>query len=253
MYFRHYRHNPLFSTNPTVTDIQGDGDCLLSVSYFDSILKARAFLKQVECLSSKQLSDPELQRKIEAAHKVIAKADRRNERRRARRAAKTGRPVTPRPTVGTITVTNCDQAQRSVQRLCEDISCGPTKKISSSPTASSAPTWEEVTGPKGEIIRYKLKYHPDGQIKDRQRVLKELPKAGDIILDLTSGLKAWKVLPNGRREELGVSKQMEAIYKESNLYKVRQLAAGHISINQFFEAVKGKVAAAKRSMKRRKK
>lgn len=257
MYFRHYRHNPLFSNNPTVTDITNDGDCLLDVTYFDSILKARAFLKQTECLNSKQLSDPELQKKIEAAYKVIAKADRRNERRRNRRAAKAGKATTIPSGLQSIqkyTVRTCDEAKKTVGRLCEGITCETTKK--GLPVETGNPSWEEVTGPKGEVVRYKVKYHVDGpskgQVKERNRAVKEHPKVGDIILDLTSGIKAWKVVANGRRQEIPVTKQMEALYKESNLYKVRQLAAGHISLNQFFEAVKGKVTAAKRSMKRKK-
>lgn len=255
MYFRHYRHNPLFSNNPTVTDITDD--CLLDVTYFDSVLKARAFLKQAECLNSKQLSDPKLQKKVEAAHKVIAKADRRNERRRNRRAAKAGKapPVASGlQALQKYTVRTCDEAKKTVGRLCEGVTC-ETKK-GNLPAETGTPSWEEVTGPKGEVVRYKVKYYTDGpskgQVRERNRVVKEQPKAGDIILDLTSGVKAWKVSANGRRQEIAVTKQMEALYKESNLYKVRQLAAGHISLNQFFEAVKGKVTAAKRSMKRKK-
>jgi len=255
MYSRHYRYNPLFS-NPTVSDVPDP----LHLSFFGTIIQARAFLNQVACLNPKQLTDPQMQSKIEAAKKIAAKADRRNDRRKARRAKQAGK-ATPAPRA--YAVTTCKEAQRSVESLCEDVVCGPSPTLTirdkKAPKIdeSGRIAWEEVLGPKGEVVRFKLNYHKDGPskglLKERKRTLKESPKPSEIILDLTFGIKAWRVATNKTREEIPITKQMEDFYKGSNLYRVRQLAAGYISIDQFAAAVKGESVAARRSLKKKKK
>jgi len=254
MYSRHYRYNPLF-TNPTISDVQDP----LHLSFFGTIVQARAFLSQVSCLNAKQLSDPQTQSKIEAAKKIVAKADRRN----ARRKLVGRKDVKKKPS--SYTVGTCSEAQKSVKQLCDDVVCGPLTtrdKKASKPVAfdtSERIAWEEVAGPKdGDIVRFKLIYHKDGphqgQLKERKRTQKETYKPGEIILDLTTGVKAWRVPANGRgRDPIKVTKQMEDYYKKSNLYKVRQLAAGYISLDQFATAIKGETVAAKRSLRKKKK
>lgn len=250
MYSRHYRHNPLFS-NPTVSDVPNP----LQLSFFGTIREARAFLNQVACLNAKQLNDPQIQAKITAATKIKDKADRRNNRRQ-----QVGRKdVKKKTSAGPYTVANCLEAQKSVKNLCDDIVCGPLIRDKKAPKidTSGRVAWEEVLGPKGEMVRFKLVYHKDGPskglLKERKRLQKESPKPGEIILDLTAGIKAWQVTTNGRREEIPVTKQMEDYYKGSNLYKVRQLAAGFISHDQFAAAVKGESVAAKRLLRKKKK
>jgi hypothetical protein len=291
MYYRHYRHNPLFSSNPprTISDIEDEG--CLNITYFDTILKARSFLKQIECSEESQKNDPEMQKKIADACRIIDKANRRNTKRRLRRAHAL---ISARPRMSSEQLADPDMQKRIAAaekeireaetngavktmggpRVC-GTACAPKPREKKSQgveiaagasTNSVLPTWEEVLGPKGEVVRYKLKYHVEGplkdQVKERTKPTKDTPKAGDIVMDLTcnwareeppTGIKAWEILANGQRKKIPVTKQMETSYKESNLYKVRQLAAGHITIDKFFESIKGKVVAAKKAMKRRKK
>ncbi|RJR07545.1 hypothetical protein C4588_06480 [Candidatus Parcubacteria bacterium] len=262
MYSRHYRYNPLFS-NPTVTDVQDP----LAVSFFDSIIKARAFLTQVSCLNPKQLSDPQTQSKIEAAKKMVARADKRNEKRRARRARKKsgqqGQIYLPArlsesPSYSTRSVATCDEAKQSVKVLCPDTECRPihVRRAMHAPLPQEEITWEEVLGPKGETIRFKVEYHKEGpekgKVKEKKRALKAEPQIGEIILDLTTGIQAWRVTESGRTT-MPVSKRMRDFYRQSYLYRVRQLAAGIISPTQFVKYVKEDSAfSAKKSLKRKK-
>lgn len=234
MYSRHYRYNPLF-TNPTVSDIKDP----LRISFFDSITKARAFLVQVACLTPKQTNDPEMQLKIEAATKIVAKAGRRNDRRRARRAAGGSVSGSLRVIEGgkSRNVKTCPEAKQSVKDLCGNVVCHAVPKPQKTlAVGSDRVAWEEVLDPAGKVIRFKIIYHKEGPnigtIKERRRVKKEEPKPGDIVLDLTSGIKAWRA---GTREEVNVTKEMEADYKKSNLYRIRQLAAGYISLSQLID------------------
>ena len=257
MYSRHYRYNPLFS-NPTISDVKDP----LRLSFFATIIQARAFLTQVACLNATQLSDPQMQSKIEAAKKIVAKAERRNTRRKLVGRNDKKKPNIPAPVDASYTVGNCSEAQKSVEDLCDDIVCGPiTTRDKKAPKVDSSGqiAWEEVAGPKdGDIVRFKLIYHKDGpykgQLKDRKRTQKETPKRGEIILDLTSGVKAWQIpATGGKREPIPVTKQMEDYYKKSNLYRVRQLAAGYISLDQFAAGIKGEAVAAKRLLRKKKK
>ena len=255
MYSRHYRYNPLF-TNPTISDVRDP----LTISFFDSIVKARAFLIQVSCLPSKQLNDEQMQSKIESAKKMVAKADRRNDRRKARRATKTGRAYTPptrpaKPPKGAYSVRTCDEAQDSVENLCDEVVCAPTGTTNPKDLVN----WEEVLGPDGELIRFKLEYGKSDSDKDKlqsRKRSKEPPQNGDIILDLTSKIAAWKITGKGR-SSIPVTKKMESYYKASSLYKVRQLAAGKLSPVDFLrtieQSVKGTTAAKKCLRKKRKK
>lgn len=246
--FRHY--NPTVNWNPTITDFSTQN--LSKVSFFDSVAKARAFLLQISCLPKQQLREPSLQTKISAAEKIIARADKRNARRRRRRQEKRGISSDR---------TECADAIAEARQACgPNIVCysetNNKKVLSPSMPQYFGPNWEEVLGPKGEVIKFKIDYYktgPDqGTIKSRTRS-KSSPKPGDVILDLTSGLKAWKVNANGKRTPIAPTREMEAEYKNSYLYKVRQLAAGQISTAQFADFLKEPVAAKKRSLKRHKK
>jgi hypothetical protein len=243
MYSRHYRYNPLF-TNPTVSNVADP----LHINFFDSILKARAFLIQVSCLTPKQQSDPQMQAKIEVANKIVAKADRRNDRRKARRAtqnvqtAAVNKPLRviaggKQPTI--YSVKNCKEAQQSVEKLCDNVTCKTAGRPQRMAVGSDRVNWEEVLDPDGNIVRFKIIYHKDGpdagKVKERKRVKKEEPKTGDIVLDLTSGIRAWRI--GKTREKIDVTKEMEVAYKASTLYKVRQLAAGFISLSQLVDAL----------------
>jgi len=246
--FRHY--NPTVNWNPTITDFSVQN--LNKVSFFDSVAKARAFLLQVSCLSKQQLNEPSLQAKISAAEKIIARADKRNARRRRRRQEKRGLSASG---------AECLDAIAEARQACgPNVVCYSetnNKKVLTPPTPQYfGPNWEEVLGPKGEVIKFKIEYYktgPDqGTIKNRTRS-KASPKPGDIILDLTSGLKAWKVTTSGKRTPITPTRTMEDEYKNSYLYKVRQLAAGQISTAQFADFLKQPVAAKKRNLKRHKK
>lgn len=258
MYSRHYRYNPLF-TNPTVTDVKDP----LTISFFDSIVKARAFLNQVSCLPPRQLNDEQMQNKIESAKKMVAKADRRNDRRKARRATKAGRAYTPpvrapKAAKGTYNVRTCDEAQVSVENLCDEVICAPAVTASSGDLVN----WEEVLGPDGSLVRFKLEYGKSNadknKLQNRKRVRidgPDKPQNGDIILDLTTGIKAWKITGKGR-SSIPVTKKMESYYKTSSLYKVRQLAAGNLSPAEFLRAIEQYVkgtTAAKRSLRKKRK
>jgi len=146
MYSRHYRYNPLFAaTGGTISDVPDP----LHTTFFDSITTARTFLAQTACLSQKQLSDSQMQAKIAAANKIVAKAERRNLRRRERRGGKA-------PTQA-YKVRTCGESLNVSEKLCSP-SNGPKKRqsLTASPETPSV-LWEEVVGPKGELIRFKLK------------------------------------------------------------------------------------------------
>jgi hypothetical protein len=291
MYFRHYRHNPLFASNPphTISDIE-DEECLLKLNYFDSILKARAFLKQIECLPN-QKDNPEMQKKIAAACLIINRANKRNTKRRIRRAhtlLARAEMMSPEQLADPDLQKRIADAEKEIRdaevngkiksiggpNLCVTSSCAPPQRapaqrarVTATPTqiesaarhvtstaaraTAETPTWEEVLGPKGEVIRFKLKFHTEGpqkgQIKERSRV-RSLQVVGDIIMDLTCNwspseppIKAWRILDNGSRDSIVVTKQMVNLYKESMLYKVRQLTAGSITPAKFLELIKGKL------------
>lgn len=272
MSYRHYRGNPLFNPAHTVTDIEEN--CLLASSYFDSILKARIFLKQIECLPEAQKNSKEMRQKISAACKIVERADRRNQRRRARRSKKAGKaPRQAQPLyTGTSRISSqfskpsvceriysngnlngsqngsqdgCRTAAQRLNERCDNVECKPLNGSASTSTSSGArASWEEVLGPKGEVVRFKLVYDAAGNVIDRKRLNKEKPHSGDIVLDLTRGVEAWQIVDD-QRQPIKLTRQMEQAYKNSILYKVRQFAAGQISIDQFSESLKTRLASAK--------
>lgn len=94
--------------------------------------------------------------------------------------------------------------------------------------------FEELYGPDGQTLRFKV-IHEQGQFQHRT-LTNEDPHVGDYVLDMTSGFKAWKVTAHGRAE-IPPSPFMNELYRSSYLYKVRQLAAGKISLAEFKQAV----------------
>lgn len=175
---------------------------------FNSIREARAFLEY----KVPEMSDEECARNAEiinAAEKMVRRADRRNQKRKMRRVTSPRLPGIQR-----------SQYVPAPPR--------PKKRVAH---------YEEVFGPNGEVIRYKLIYRNDQFIK-RIRT-KEDPPVGSIILDLTSGVKAWK-RHSDKRRSMPLTSEMQRSYKNSYLYKVRQLASGNINREQFIKLVTAK-------------
>ena len=65
-------------------------------------------------------------------------------------------------------------------------------------------------------------------------------RRGNIVLDTTArgeGFKVWRIRGT-RRRPMPKTPQMQAIYESSFLYKVRQLAAGKISVQELHDATR---------------
>lgn len=181
-----------------------------------SIAAARRYLESVKDYSQQKKSEEQIAWRIKEAERIVAKADRKNDRRKQKR------PVGP------------------VQQ---------TKARSSAITAVSKPArkktekhvtqWEEVLGPEGETIRFKLDQVLDGpnEGKFKARILsKDEPQVGDLVLDATQGLQAWKITSTRRRPH-PVTPQMKETYESSLLFKVRQMVAGKITLKQLSDHV----------------
>jgi len=171
--------------------------------------KARNYLKRASKYPIEKRKDKYISLRIQEAKHVIKKAEQRNKDRKVHRAT-----------------------TAESKKLVKDLE---TTK------------WEEVTGPNGEIIRFKLDFYTSGRLagKLRRRVRsKQEPQQGDILLDVTGpagpdqkgGLRAWRIASNRRRRH-PVSREMIENYKQSNLYRVRQLAAGQISLQKFADFI----------------
>jgi len=177
------------------------------------ISKARNYLKRASKYPPEKRKDKYISLRIQEAKHVIKSAEQRNRDRKVRRAsASEGRKL--------------------------------SKELSTN-------RWEEVTGPNGEIIRFKLDFYTSGEKagKLRRRIRsKQEPQQGDIVLDATGpagpdqkgGIRAWRMASNRRRKH-PVSKEMIENYKQSNLYMVRQLAAGQISLQQFADFIQAEL------------
>lgn len=173
---------------------------------FKSVKEARAFLdyevpkmSDVECAAKAKL--------IEQAQKLVIRADRKNKKRKIRRVEKGNQRFPGQP----LSAPN-----------------KPAKPI------KIVPYYEEVNGPHGEVVRYKL-IRANGQFTKRVRT-KEDPPVGSIILDLMSGLKAWR-RHSDKRRSIPLTSEMLKSYRNSFLFKVRQLAAGKINLQEFQKLV----------------
>lgn len=172
---------------------------------FKSIKEARAFLDyevpkmtDEECAANSKL--------IEQAKRLVQRADRRNQKRKLRRVVRG--PGQPR--------------------------AGVTRPVELPKPPKVVSYYEEISGPDGEIVRYKV-ILKDGQYNRRLRT-KEDPPVGSIILDLTSGVKAWK-RHSDKRRSIPLTNEMKRSYQNSFLFKVRKLAAGKMSLEEFKKAV----------------
>jgi len=236
-----YRH---FRRNPTVSDAAGRSKLTFSVS------DARKFLIKASCMGRREQQDHIDE--IEEAQKVVARADKRNRRRKNRRKGNTS--------------TDCSDIESSV-----DATCGPTtrprdlnldclnmlqrRKEACNGTSRSRLTrtsdeeehatvahYEECLGPEGEVIRFKLHYNKSAVFLKRTRTRNE-PQVGDIVLDLITGIKAWRITTNRRRKH-PVTPAMRESYESSYIYKVRKLAAGRYAssnaanLTKFMEDIK---------------
>lgn len=184
-----------------------------------SIAAARRYLESVKDYSEAKKSQEDIAWRIREAQMIVAAADRKNQRRKAKRASKPG--------VAKKTATSAPRAVRTA--------VARTPK-----TEKHVTKWEEVLGPEGEVIRFKLEEFEDGpnQGKFKARVLtKDEPQVGDIVLDATQGLKAWKITSSRRRPH-PVTPQMRETYESSLLFKVRQMIAGDITLKQLSDHVK---------------
>lgn len=196
---RQLRQKPKSSCPPENTFCGNKPIHDFSSKCFDSIKEARAFLTY----KVPELSKAEClqnSEKIRRAEKMVQKADRRNQRRKTGRNGKSDLNLIKKP----------------------------VKEIT---------RYEETLGPDGEVIRFKL-IIAENTYKNRVRT-KEEPPIGSIILDLTSGIKAWKRFSDKRRS-IPLTSEMRRSYQNSFLFKVRQLAAGKINLQQFLMAIKGK-------------
>lgn len=182
---------------------------------FDSIREARAYLTyKVPEMSQAECS--ENQEKIKSAEKIVQRADRRNQNRRLKKDGKT-------LTVG-------DKSFPTFK---------PKKEVI---------LFEETVGPDGEIVRFKLLYR-DNRFQKRLRT-KEEPPVGSIILDLVSGVKAWRRYSDKRRS-IPLTSEMRRSYQNSFLFKVRQLAAAKINVQQFIDIVKQSKIKSVRKLRRK--
>lgn len=198
---------------------------------FDSVKEARAFLTY----KVPEMGIEECQKnaeKIEFAKKLVARADKRNQKRQLKRRQKRelvtpGLPVI-RPTRPTI-----------IKPTIE----APKKEIAH---------FEETLGPDGEIIRFKLDYSQEnGKCKFKRRTRTQIePPIGSIILDLTCGIKAWKRFSDKRRT-YPISDAMMQSYKNSIIYKTRQLAAGKISLREFSEIIQNEINNTNKKLRRK--
>ena len=185
-------------------------ECFTKKKGRSSIKEARAFLEfEVPKMSPEDCDNND--ERIQFAKELVDRADARNRKRQLRRSGKiptSGRPskpgAAPEP---------------------------PTPK-------KDAVHYEELSGPNGETIRFKLTYE-NGKFKKRVRA-KEEPPIGAVILDLTSGVKAWKRFSDKRRH-IPLTSSMKKSYENSFLYKVREFGAGKITFQQLVD----KIAAAK--------
>lgn len=232
--FRHFRRNPTVS------------DPIARSRITFSVLEARKFLILASCLSRREQQNKADE--IEEAQRVVDKADRRNKRRKLRRRG--------------ISSVDCDDIDATIDSTCGTVSRRPRdlglkcldllqkrKEACNGNGGSrrvlrgrSAPQqrfvedagegeehsivahYEETLGPEGGTIRFKLHYNREGEFVKRTRTRNE-PQVGDIVLDLVSGVKAWRITTNRRRKH-PVTPAMRESYESSYVYKVRKLAAG---------------------------
>jgi len=238
--FRHFR------SNPTVSDpIAGS-----RITF--SVLEARKFLILASCLSEREQRNKI--NEIEEAQRIVGKADRRNKRRKLRRRGISSADCDDIDArvdsiCGTVSRRPRDLGLKCLTQLkkrkeaCNDN--GGSRRIAERSRRALrgrlAPQqrfieddgeeeqaivahYEETIGPEGETIRFKLHYTREGEFSKRTRTRNE-PQVGDIVLDLVSGVKAWRITTNRRRKH-PVTPAMRKSYESSCVYKVRKLAAG---------------------------
>jgi len=100
-------------------------------------------------------------------------------------------------------------------------------------------SWEELLDPNGEVVRFRVeRYKNKHQLEKIKQVVRDssAPKPGDIVLDLTRGIHAFKVTRSGR-VSAQVTREMRGQYENSFLYQVRSLAAGRLSAKGFISKV----------------
>jgi hypothetical protein len=182
----------------------------------ESVAKAKRYLKRVARYSAKKRNQPNISIRIKEAQDAIRRAELRNQKKRASR-----------------------QEKREEKELLKD---------------QSITKWEEVTGPDGEVIRFRLDPYASGPHKGKlrrwSRTNKE-PSPGDIVLDASAptegsgkGIRAWRITKN-RRRKYDVTKEMVAEYERSILHKVRLMAAGKMSLQQLYDFIGDELKKAK--------
>jgi hypothetical protein len=114
-------------------------------------------------------------------------------------------------------------------------------------------SWEEVVGPEGEIIRFRVdRYKSKKRWGEMRRVVRDNsePAVGDTVLDLTLGARAYKITRSGRKK-VALNPEMIKKYRDSFLYHVRRVAAGKLSSKGFLEKVKALLNSPKTKRKRK--
>jgi len=261
-----------YRRNRTVTDVEaqptGEVD---GITYFTSVIRARKYLIKASCLTEAERREPGVAAKIADAKRVVEKADRRNARRRARRRKIKTQDC---PSIDNQITERCEEDKpltdlswqcldllKTRKELCEEDRVKRHRLTRYSPADDSDENqavahYEETFGPEGEVIRFKLHYSKDGTFLKRTRTRQE-PQIGDVVLDLTSGISAWRITSNRRRRH-PVTPSMRESYENSFLYKVRKLTAGKYAssksenLKKFLSDIAGKTTSAKSKRKNRK-
>jgi len=185
-----------------------------------SIAAARRYLESIKDYSQQKRQQEDIAWRITEAERIVAKADRKNTRRKKKSIGPTPARQTPatRPTNITATTVKAPRSRKVEKHVTQ---------------------WEEVLGPDGETIRFKLDQFLDGpnQGKFKARLLtKDEPQVGDLVLDATQGLQAWKITSTRRRPH-PITPHMRETYESSLLFKVRQMVAGKITLKQLSDHV----------------
>lgn len=197
---RRFRRNPICSIEDLAKPFPGGKGKVAAAREFLAFFQKIQSEQGCDFLSSETvniiLNDPHIISKIPVAESIVEKADLKNNRRKDNRAEEKG------------------------ERL---------------PSEIKATHWEEVLGPNGEVLRFKLLLDPNGVVLNRIRNETDKPRPGDLILDTTKGLNSWKIARNGKRRKFKVTTTMQSAYKGSMLYLARKFAAGELDIPQIIE------------------
>ena len=261
MEFRNFNKN--FRRNATTTSEEVVAEiCDVNVLYargkdvftgHNAVLRARAWLNSKEC---EDVETEEVRAVNEWAKEATRAADLKNIRKRIAlydpdsKSPQAGKPV-PQWMSERHDALKKKPSYTHTRRVAGPQGRRVPRRADASPRDASRRAsrvhWEEVLGPRGEVILFELLFE-NGRFVGRRRTQPgESPQKGSVILDTTGrstmrgsppeGFKVWRVRGT-RRRPMPRTPQMRAIYESSFLYKVRQLAAGLISLQELHDATR---------------